>query len=149
MPVSFEEKLRKRSTPPYWWPETNTMMQLFLALSIVLMVGYILTQLFGGQALKIDPSVRDLVVFIMGIVFGNFKDVYGYTFGSSAGAKKQGEAITESLKKKDEIIASGTGAGIAAATAAAAPEAARAAVAEALSDLVSPDVVKPKVKDDK
>lgn len=68
-------KMEMRQRAPFWWPETQTIMQLFLAVAIVAMVGYILQQLLSGEALKIDPSVRDLIVFIFGIIFGNFKDV--------------------------------------------------------------------------
>lgn len=104
--LSEEEiKLTRRKTPPYWWPEANVVMQFFLAGMICWIVWFIISQLLSGEALKIDPSVRDLVVFIFGIVFGNFKDVFGFTFGSSAGQKRQGEVITKSLEDKDRIIA--------------------------------------------
>jgi hypothetical protein len=104
--IEEDDKLLRRKTPPYWWPDANVAMQFFLAWFICAIVAFIIYQLLSGEALKIDPSVRDLVVFIFGIVFGNFKDVFGFTFGSSAGQKKQGELITESLKDKDKIIAS-------------------------------------------
>lgn len=100
-----EIRLTRRKTPPYWWPEANVLMQFFLAGVICWIVWFIISQLLSGEALKIDPSVRDLVVFIFGIVFGNFKDVFGFTFGSSAGQKRQGEVITKSLEDKDKIIA--------------------------------------------
>lgn len=108
--------IKRRQTAPFYWPDANVLMQIFLAGSIVGIVWYIIHQLLSGEALKIDPSVRDLVVFIFGIVFGAFKDVYGYTFGSSAGQKRQGEVITKSLEDKDKIIASNVAATVAAAT---------------------------------
>lgn len=95
----------KRKTAPYYWPDTQSLMQLFLSVSAVLLVWYVVQRLLAEGGLKIDQSVRDLVVFILGIIFGCFKDVYGYTFGSSAGQRKQGEAITKSLEDKDKIIA--------------------------------------------
>lgn len=116
-----DEKLHdmeKRQRPPYWFPDMQSILQLFLAVSIVIMVWYILKQLLSGEALKIDPSVRDLIVFIFGIVFGNFKDVYSFTFGSSAADKQKGDVINRSIESKDKIIAAGV------ATAAASTEAA-------------------------
>ncbi len=105
--MTEDHSLEKRRQAPYWWPETQTVMQLFLAAAIVAMVGYILQQLLSGEALKIDPSVRDLIVFIFGIVFGNFKDVYSFTFGSSASDKTKGDVINKSIENKDKIIAAG------------------------------------------
>lgn len=110
--------MERRQKAPYWWPETQTVMQLFLSVAIVGMVWYILQQLLSGEALKIDPSVRDLIVFIFGIIFGNFKDVYGFTYGSSASDKSKGEAINRSIETKDKIIAAGVEASTAASTAA-------------------------------
>jgi cytoskeletal protein RodZ len=155
-----ELRVRKRTQAPYWWPDSSVVMQMFLAVSIVYLVWYIIHQLLSGNALKIDPSVRDLVVFIFGIVFGNFKDVFGYTFGSSAGQKKQGEAITKSLEDKDKIIATNvsatadaTTAALAAATAVAplaakveAPPAA-AAAAPAAAEAAAPAAAKAAVED--
>lgn len=107
MSDATDHAMEKRRLAPYWWPETQTVMQLFLAAAIVAMVGYILQQLLSGEALKIDPSVRDLIVFIFGIVFGNFKDVYSFTFGSSASDKTKGDVINKSIEQKDKIIAAG------------------------------------------
>lgn len=109
-----DEELRHqmeiRQRAPYYWPELQSIMQLFLAAAIVSMVWYILQQLLSGDALKIDPSVRDLIVFIFGIVFGNFKDVYSFTFGSSASDKTKGDVINKSIETKDRIIAAGVAA---------------------------------------
>lgn len=105
MPDVDETKMRKRETAPYWWPDSQVLMQFFLAVAIVWIVWYIINQLLSGEALKIDPSVRDLIVFIFGIVFGNFKDVYSFTFGSSAESKNKGAVIQRSLDTKDKIIA--------------------------------------------
>lgn len=109
--MKTEEELRHemeiRQRAPYYWPELQSIMQLFLAGAIVAMVWYILQQLLSGEALKIDPSVRDLIVFIFGIVFGNFKDVYSFTFGSSASDKSKGDVINKSIETKDKIIAAG------------------------------------------
>ena len=106
MPTPDEDLLiTKRKVAPYYWPDAQTMMQLFLSVSAVGLVWYVVQRLLAEGGLKIDASVRDLVVFILGIIFGCFKDVYGYTFGSSAGQKRQGEVITKSLEDKDKIIA--------------------------------------------
>lgn len=103
-------EMEKRQRAPYWWPDVQSVMQVFLAVAIVGMVWFILHQLLSGEALKIDPSVRDLIVFIFGIIFGNFKDVYGFTYGSSASDKQKGEAINRSIETKDKIIAEGVAA---------------------------------------
>lgn len=94
----------KRKTPPFWWPDVNAILQLFLTVAIVIMVGYILKQLLEGKAAFEAPQ-RDLLMVLFGIVLGCFKDVFGYTFGSSAGQKRQGEVITKSMEDKDKIIA--------------------------------------------
>lgn len=94
----------RRQTPPYWWPDVNALMQLFLASAIVLMVGYILYQLLTGRV-SLDQAQNNLLMILFGVVLACFKDVYGYTFGSSAGQKRQGEVITKSLEDKDKIIA--------------------------------------------
>jgi len=97
-------RITKRKTPPYWWPDVNVLLQLILSCAIVLMVGFILRQLLVGQFV-LDQSQRDLLMVLLGVILACFKDVFGYTFGSSAGQKRQGEVITESLKDKDKIIA--------------------------------------------
>ncbi len=97
--------IRKRQTPPFYWPDANVLMQMFLAVSVVVMVGYILHQLLEGKV-SLEQAQRDLLMILFGIILGCFKDVYGYTFGSSAGQKRQGEVITKSLEDKDKIIAS-------------------------------------------
>ena len=117
MALSEDDVIRRRQTAPYYWPDIQSVMQLFLSISAVGLVWFVVQRLLDEGGLKIDQSVRDLVVFILGIIFGCFKDVYGFTFGSSAGQKKQGEVITKSLEDKDKIIA-----GNAAATAAIAAE---------------------------
>lgn len=94
----------KRKTPPFWWPDVNTILQLFLTVAITVMVGYILHQLLEGKTV-FEQAQRDLLMILFGIILGCFKDVYGYTFGSSAGQKRQGEAINQSLADKDKIIA--------------------------------------------
>lgn len=99
--------ITKRKTAPYYWPDVQSVLQLFLSVSAVALVWYVVQRLLAEGGLKIDQSVRDLVVFILGIIFGCFKDVYGFTFGSSAGQRRQGEVITKSLEDKDKIIAAG------------------------------------------
>ncbi len=94
----------RRQTPPYWWPDVNAIMQLVLASAIVLMVAYILYQLLTGRV-SLDQAQNNLLMILFGVVLACFKDVYGYTFGSSAGQKRQGEVITKSLESKDKIIA--------------------------------------------
>ena len=96
--------IARRKTPPYWWPDANVIMQIILVCSIVVMVGYILHQILEGNA-KFDQAQRDLLMILLGVVLACFKDVFGYTFGSSAGQKRQGEIITQSLQDKDRIIA--------------------------------------------
>lgn len=93
-----------RKTPPFWWPDVNVILQLFLTMAITIMVGYILHQLLEGKTV-FEQAQRDLLMILFGIILGCFKDVYGYTFGSSAGQKRQGEVITKSLEDKDKIIA--------------------------------------------
>lgn len=130
---NVEDRLKTRQQPPYWWPETRSLMQLFLSASIVFMVGFILYQLMKMQV-KLEQDQRDLLMILFGIVLGCFKDVYSYTYGSSASARAQGEAINESLVKKDKLLADNatTAAGAATAAASAATDAAvRAAVAVA------------------
>lgn len=107
--------IRKRQMPPYWWPDANVLMQMFLAIAVVVMVGYILHQLLEGKV-SLEQAQRDLLMILFGIILGCFKDVYGYTFGSSAGQKRQGEVITKSLEDKDKIIAGNVAAAASAAT---------------------------------
>lgn len=113
--------IRKRQAAPYYWPDMQSILQLFLSVSAVLLVWYVVQRLLAEGGLKIDQSVRDLVVFILGIIFGCFKDVYGFTFGSSAGQKRQGELITKSMETKDKIIADNVTATAAVAAAAVTP----------------------------
>lgn len=96
--------ITKRKTPPYWWPDINVVLQLILAISIVLMVAFILHQLLDGK-FNLEQAQRDLLMVLLGVILACFKDVFGYTFGSSAGQKRQGEVITQSLHDKDKIIA--------------------------------------------
>ncbi len=96
--------IRKRQTPPFYWPDANMLMQMFLSVSIVIMVGFILHQLLTGKV-ELDTIQNNLLLTLFGFILGCFKDVFGYAFGSSAGQKRQGEAITASLEKKDKIIA--------------------------------------------
>lgn len=136
----FELRLKRRMTPPYWWPDAQVMMQLFLAVSIVALVAYMVHALMEEQ-IKLDQDKRDLLMIMFGIILGCFKDVFGYTFGSSAGQKRQGEVITESLRDKDKIIA--TNAASTAETAlraatAVAPAAAAAAAPPAAEDAAPP-----------
>lgn len=159
-----ELTITKRKTPPYWWPDVNALMQMFLAAAIVLMVGYILHQLLEAK-LTLEQAQRDLLMILFGIILGCFKDVYGYTFGSSAGQKRQGEVITKSLEDKDKIIADNVEATAAlaaapttdalkaaaivapAAAAAAAPIAA-AAVAPPAADVAAPPAARKAVADE-
>lgn len=105
MQIDQDDRLiTRRKTAPYWWPEVNTLLQLILALAIVAMVGFILHQLLAGK-FALDQSQRDLLMVLLGVILACFKDVFGYTFGSSAGQKRQGEVITKSLEDKDKIIA--------------------------------------------
>lgn len=113
--------IRKRQAAPYYWPDMQSVLQLFLSISAVCLVWYVVQRLLAEGGLKIDQSVRDLVVFILGIIFGCFKDVYGFTFGSSAGQKRQGELITKSMETKDKIIADNVTATAAVAAAAVSP----------------------------
>ncbi len=96
--------IRKRQTPPYYWPDANMLMQMFLSVSIVLMVSFILHQLLTGKV-ALDTVQNNLLLTLFGFILGCFKDVFGYAFGSSAGQKRQGEVITKSLEDKDKIIA--------------------------------------------
>lgn len=105
--MELERKAELRQRAPYWWPDVQTMMQLFLACAIVWMVGFILVRLFSGGEVKIDPSARDLVMVIIGIILGAFKDVFGFTFGSSAAEKQKGEVINRRVEAQDKIIAAG------------------------------------------
>jgi hypothetical protein len=68
------------------------------------MVGYILQAILEAKAV-VEQSQRDLLMIILGVILACFKDVFGFTFGSSAGQKRQGEVITKSLEDKDKIIA--------------------------------------------
>ena|SRR6185369_4375146 len=97
-------RLTRRKVPPYWWPDLVGLMQLFLAVSIVLMVGFILNQLLTGRV-TLDQIQNNLLMTLFGFILGCFKDVFGWAFGSSAGQKRQGEVITKSLEDKDKIIA--------------------------------------------
>ncbi len=110
--------IKRRQLPPYWWPDANVLMQLFLASAIVVMVSYILFQLLTGKV-SLDQAQNNLLMILFGVVLACFKDVYGYTFGSSAGQKRQGEVITKSLEDKDRIIADNVTATAAVAAAAA------------------------------
>lgn len=110
--------ITRRKTPPYWLPDANVVLQMFLAVSVVVMVGYILYQLLDGKV-SLEQAQRDLLMVLFGIVLGCFKDVFGFAFGSSAGQKKQGEVITKSLENKDKILADNATATATIATAAA------------------------------
>ena len=110
--------IKMRQAAPYWWPDANVIMQLFLAAAVVVMVGYILHQLLEGKV-SLEQAQRDLLMILFGIILGCFKDVYAYTFGSSAGQKRQGELINKSMETKDKIIADNVTATAAVAAAAA------------------------------
>jgi len=114
---TLAHKLEVRSRAPYYWPEFQSLMQLFLAVSIVGMVFFILQQLFSGDTVKIDASARDIVMIIIGIILGNFKDVYNFTFGASASDKSKSEAINKSMEVKDKTIQANATAASAAASA--------------------------------
>ncbi len=118
----LEHKMELRQRAPFWWPDIQSVLQIMLSGAIVWMVGFVLTQLFSGSEVKIDPSARDLVMVIIGIILGAFKDVFGFTFGSSAADKQKGEVINRRIESQDRIIAAGveTTANVAAAAAVAA-----------------------------
>lgn len=105
--MELERKMELRQRPPFWWPDSQVVMQLLLACAIIWMVGFILTQLFSSGTVKIDPSARDLVMVIIGIILGAFKDVFGFTFGSTAADKQKGEVINRRIETQDKIIAAG------------------------------------------
>ncbi len=118
--IGQDDILIKRQSPPYWWPDVNAMMQLFLAGAIVLIVSFILYQLLTGRV-SLDQAQNNLLMILFGVVLACFKDVYAYTFGSSAGQKRQGELITKSMETKDKIIADNVTATAAVAAAAVTP----------------------------
>ena len=118
----LERRMELRTRAPFWWPDVPSLLQIFLTCAIVWMVGFVLTSLFSGGEVKIDPSARDLVMVIIGIILGAFKDVFGFAFGLSASDKQKSETINRSLETKDKIIAAGVEATAATAAAAAAPE---------------------------
>ncbi len=89
---------------PYWWPDVQAVMQLFLAVAIVVMVGYVLYQLLDNKV-QLEQAQRDLLMILLGVLLSSFKDVYGFTYGSSAESKNKGEVINRSLDSKDKIIA--------------------------------------------
>lgn len=97
---------KHRTTPPYWWPDVQALMQLFLAVAIVAMVGYVLYRLLDGTV-KLPQEQRDLIMILLGVILACFKDVFGFTYGSSAESKNKGEVINRSLDTKDKIIAEG------------------------------------------
>lgn len=135
-----EMRIMRRETPPWYVPDVVSILQLFLAVAIVIMVGFILYYLTVG-VIKLSPDQDRLLMILFGIILGCFKDVYGFTYGSSAGQKRQGEVITKSLADKDKIIA-GNVVAAAALASAAAPSAdamkAAAIVAPAAAEAAAP-----------
>ena len=93
----------KRTTAPYYWPDSETAMRQFLSAAIVGLVFYILDALLVNK-IKLEQESRDLVMVLLGVVLSCFKDVYGFTFGSSADSRKKSETISQSLDTKDKII---------------------------------------------
>jgi hypothetical protein len=103
--IDYEEgRLRRRQDPPYWWPDIQSIMQLFLSVSIVGMMGYVLHSLLT-EKISLEQAQRDLLMLVLGILIGNFKDVYAFTFGSSAESKRKGDALARSSEAKDKVIA--------------------------------------------
>ena len=112
-----DTQLRKRVTPPYWWPDATTILQLFMAVSGVGMVWFVLYYLMNPN-FKLDPNTEKILLVILGIILGNYKDVSGFVWGSSVGSKSKDDAISRSMESKDKIIAEGVAASTASSTAA-------------------------------
>lgn len=96
--------LERRSTPPYWWPDPESFIQIALAIVLSGMVCYILYQLLN-DAIKLEQGQRDLLNISLGIILGEFKGVCAFAWGKSSGDKSRREAMTRSMETKDKIIA--------------------------------------------
>jgi hypothetical protein len=66
-----------------------------LALAIILLVSFVLAVLMFRE---VPVSNRDLLNFALGVLFASLKDVFGYSFGSSAGRDKQADTLNTIAK---------------------------------------------------
>lgn len=75
---------------PFWYPD----MKGFLAIGIVLIISLTVAALIFGWA-PTDDKILTLLTTVVGALLVIFKDVYQYTFGSSAGSAAKDETIKQ------------------------------------------------------
>jgi len=51
---------------------------------------------------KMDPSIKDVLLLLMGQLSSKFGSTYDYFFGSSSGSAKLREALTDQLSTQSE-----------------------------------------------
>jgi hypothetical protein len=78
-------------------PLLNKIITPVLALSL-LAVTFTLFGIVLFQASPIDPSRKDILVYILGVLSAVATQIVSYYFGSSAGSKEKTDALKEALK---------------------------------------------------
>lgn len=97
--MQFPYDRRARSLPQ-WLPDT----QGFLAIAIVLVVAFVVVVLLVHPP-SMDEQTRNILMLILGILLGCFKDVYQFNFGSSSGSKMLASVVAKSNESRDATIA--------------------------------------------
>lgn len=78
-------------------PLLNKIITPVLALSL-LAVTFALFGIVLFQASPIDPSRKDILIYILGVLSAVATQIVSYYFGSSAGSKEKTDALKEALK---------------------------------------------------
>lgn len=83
---------------PWWFPTV----QGFLAASIVIMMftAIVLLVLLAKSGTMADATVFAVITTLLGVLASSFKDVYGYSFGSSASSKDKDDTISSMVMKQ-------------------------------------------------
>lgn len=83
---------------PWWFPTV----QGFLAGSIVVMMftAIVLLVLLAKSGTMADATVFAVITTLLGVLASSFKDVYGYSFGSSASSKDKDDTISSMVMKQ-------------------------------------------------
>jgi len=72
-------------------PTSDEGMRARLALALILLIALALVVLLFRE---VPVSNRDLLNVALGVLLASLKDVYGYSFGSSAGRDRQAETLS-------------------------------------------------------
>lgn len=87
---------------PWWFPTV----QGFLAAAIVVMMftAIVLLVLLAKSGEMADATVFAVITTLLGVLASSFKDVYGYSFGSSASSKDKDDTISSMVMKQPLLV---------------------------------------------